>query len=169
MKRALIVVDMQNDFIDGALGTKEARAIVPHVVEKIKNFDGEIIFMKDTHDEAYLNTAEGQKLPVEHCIRGTHGWELHPYIEKLSGEHVIFEKNTFGCIDLSKYLLTKKFEYLEFVGLCTDICVISNAMIAKAALPEADIIVDSNCCAGVTPESHNIALKAMGACQIDIS
>ena len=174
----LIVVDMQNDFIDGALGTKEAEAIVPRVVEKIRNFqeDGEhrILYTRDTHGENYLETQEGVNLPVIHCVKGTKGWELHPEIESLilafHGE--IVDKPAFGStalVHLLSSLASKEpVSSITLVGLCPDICVISNAMLLRAAFPEADIAVDSSCCAGVTPESHRRALEAMKACQIDI-
>lgn len=168
MNKLLIVVDMQNDFINGALGTKEAEKIVSNVLRKVKSFDGEIIFTKDTHKKNYLETREGKRLPVEHCIIGTEGFEicdtLKPYAK------TVIEKPTFGSEALPKYI--KKFvgtpDYIELVGLCTDICVISNAAILKAAFTESDIAVDSSCCAGVTPESHNNALEAMKMLQIDI-
>lgn len=167
--KILVVVDMQNDFIDGALGTKEAVAIVPNVVEKIKKFDGDkIIFTRDTHEDNYMETQEGKNLPVIHCIRGTKGWELNPEIEALRKEE-IFDKPSFGSMELASYL--KKLDSvksIEFVGLCTDICVISNVMITKAALPEVPVIVDASCCAGVTPESHKNALGAMKMCQVII-
>ena len=162
----LVVVDMQNDFIGGALGTKEAVAIVPKVVEKIRNFDGRVLFTRDTHKEDYLDTQEGKKLPVAHCIKGTEGWELHPEIEALRKEDAL-DKPTFGSTQLGCIL--KEMDGLEsvtFVGLCTDICVISNAMIAKAFIPEVPVIVDASCCAGVTPQSHKNALEAMKMCQI---
>ncbi|MBO5460950.1 MAG: cysteine hydrolase [Ruminococcus sp.] len=168
----LIVVDMQNDFIDGALGTKEAVAIVPKVVEKIKHFDGKVLATKDTHDENYLNTQEGKNLPVKHCIRGTKGWEFHPQIAELINDEA-FEKDAFGSRSLAKVLRSyslkeEEIESITLVGLCTDICVISNAMLLKAFLPEVEIIVDSSCCAGVTPESHERALEAMKVCQIKV-
>lgn len=170
--RLLIVVDMQNDFIDGALGTKEAVAIVPKVIDKIKNFDGKVLATKDTHEANYLQTQEGRNLPVEHCIRGTNGWELHSEIASLI-EDEAFEKSTFGSRCLAKVLKSyndrdEKIESITLVGLCTDICVISNAMVLKAFLPEVEIIVDAACCAGVTPESHLRALEAMQVCQIKI-
>ena len=167
----LVVVDMQKDFIDGALGTKEAQAIVPHVVEKIENFDGWVIAMRDTHGENYLQTAEGQKLPVTHCIEGTDGWQLHPDIAALISRKPI-DKPTFGSTELAK-LLEKchsdhTIDSITLVGLCTDICVISNALLLKAVLPEVPIFVDASCCAGVTPESHENALRAMEMCQITV-
>ena len=171
----LVVVDMQNDFIDGALGTKEAAAIVPRVAEKIRNFDGEVLYTRDTHGEDYLDTQEGKKLPVVHCVKGTKGGELHPEIGALCKEEPI-DKPTFGSIQLGSILCAMDKEYkmramdglesVTFVGLCTDICVISNALLLKAYLPEVPVIVDGNCCAGVTPESHKNALEAMKMCQI---
>lgn len=168
----LVVVDMQKDFIDGALGTKEAQAIVPHVVEKIENFDGRVIATRDTHGENYLQTAEGQKLPVTHCIEGTDGWQLHPDIAALISRKPI-DKPTFGSTELAK-LLEKchsdhTIDSITLVGLCTDICVISNALLLKAVLPEVPIFVDASCCAGVTPESHENALRAMEMCQITVA
>lgn len=175
--KILVVVDMQNDFIGGALGTREAVAIVPKVVEKIKSFEGRILFTRDTHEADYLGTQEGKNLPVEHCIRGTRGWELAPEIEKLRTEEPI-DKPSFGSISLGTLLkaqdeeLKKQgepgIESITLIGLCTDICVISNAMILKAYLPEVPVIVDADCCAGVTPESHKNALEAMKVCQIKI-
>ena len=160
----LIVVDMQVDFITGSLGSKMAQEIVPNVVEKVKNFDGKVIFTRDTHYADYMHTQEGKKLPVEHCIKGTKGWqicdELKPYVNE------VVDKITFGSVDLPQ-LLTDADE-IELCGLCTDICVISNAMILKATFPEVKIAVDSKCCAGVSIESHNTALDAMKAVQIEI-
>lgn len=174
MSRMLIVIDMQNDFIDGTLGTAQARAIIPKVVDKIKNYKGQVMYTRDTHDENYLNTQEGSKLPVEHCILGTQGWKLHPEIDALAKENnsLIFDKPAFGSMGLAGCLngiqKVAAIDELELVGLCTDICVISNALLLKAILPETRIVVDSDCCAGVTPESHENALKAMAACQIEI-
>lgn len=169
--KVLIVVDMQNDFIDGALGTREAQAVLPHVVDKVKEFDGRIIFTRDTHGEDYLQTQEGKKLPVKHCIRGTDGWQIHDALRPYCAESPV-DKDSFGSMALGRQLMQQDKEeaidLIELVGLCTDICVISNAMILKAALPETEICVDSACCAGVTPESHLRALKAMEACQIAI-
>lgn len=166
----LIVVDMQNDFVDGALGTPEAQAIVPRVAEKVRQFEGRVIFTQDTHDDQYLETQEGRLLPVEHCIRGTHGWDI---IDQLDSENdVTIEKDTFGAKELVDVLMDAHNETpitsITLVGLCTDICVISNALLIKAYLPEVPILVDATCCAGVTPESHENALKAMEVCQIDI-
>ena len=165
MKKTLIVVDMQNDFIDMALGTKEAVAIVPKVMEKIRQYQekgGRIIYTRDTHEENYLDTPEGKKLPVKHCIRGTKGWEIAEglYIEGCK----IIDKPNFGWPHWAEEAL----EDVELVGLCTDICVVSNALIIKATFPEANVTVDPSCCAGVTPESHKAALKTMQMCQIDV-
>lgn len=176
MAKLLIVVDMQKDFIDGALGTKEATAIVPNVVEKIKKYqeNGDtIIFTKDTHREDYMDTQEGKKLPVPHCIKGTDGFELCEEIKEMieGTQYRVYEKETFGSSELAKDLAAGKYRDMEeitLVGLCTDICVISNAMICKTFLPEMPIQVDADCCAGVTPESHENALKAMDVCQIEI-
>lgn len=169
--RILVVVDMQNDFVDGALGTEEAVGIVPAVAERIRSFDGRILYTQDTHESDYLKTLEGKKLPVPHCIRGTEGWELCPQIKALCKE-VPIDKPAFGSVELGRMLKEydsrEKVESVTFVGLCTDICVISNAMIVKAFLPETEIIVDAACCAGVTPESHRQALEAMKVCQIKV-
>lgn len=171
MQDILIVVDMQNDFIDGALGTKEAQAIVPLVAEKIKSFKGKVIFTRDTHGEDYLNTQEGRKLPVPHCIKGTDGWQIAPELNKLCKQPPV-DKVTFGSSELAELLKAENekesIDSITLIGLCTDICVISNAMVLKAFLPETEIIVDASCCAGVTPESHNTALEAMKVCQIRI-
>ena len=171
MRDLLIVIDMQNDFIDGALGTPEAVAIVPAVKKKIEEFDGLVLFTRDTHETYYLETQEGRNLPVPHCIRGTDGWKIREELDALRTTEAI-DKETFGSSELGGLLceLNEEEEIgsMTFVGLCTDICVISNVMIAKAFLPEVPIIVDASCCAGVTPESHEIALKAMTACQIRI-
>ena len=170
MRDILIVVDMQKDFIDGALGTPEAVAIVPNVVEKVRDFKGNVIFTRDTHFENYMDTQEGHNLPVPHCIRGTEGWqickELQPYAENAP----IIDKTTFGSMELGPILQDMHedgaISSITFVGLCTDICVISNVMIAKAFLPEVKIIVDAACCAGVSPETHKNALEAMKLCQV---
>lgn len=173
MKKFLVVVDMQNDFVDGALGSAEAVAIVPNVVDKIKNFDGEIFVTLDTHFDNYMETAEGKKLPVPHCIKGTAGWELNPEVAKaLEGKkYTVVEKLTFGSVDLPKLVKEAAGDdtfSAELIGLCTDICVVSNALMLKAHYPEYNIAVDASCCAGVTPKSHNEALATMGMCQIDI-
>ena len=171
MQKVLVVVDMQNDFIDGALGTKEAVAIVPGVKEKIENFDGVVLFTRDTHETYYLDTQEGKKLPVPHCIRDTEGWQIRSELDALRKTEPI-DKETFGSTDLAGELTMidedEGIGSITLVGLCTDICVISNAMLLKAFLPEVPIMVDSLCCAGVTPESHERALEAMKACQIEV-
>ena len=171
MQKILIVVDMQNDFIDGALGTPEAVAIVPRVEQKIREFPGKVIFTRDTHGERYLETQEGKHLPVPHCIKGTKGWEICPQLEALREAEAI-DKVTFGSEKLGELLQEEnrkeQIEDITLVGLCTDICVISNALLLKAFLPETPIIVDASCCAGVTPKSHETALDAMRMCQINI-
>ena len=171
MQNILLVIDMQNDFIDGALGTPEAVAIVPKVREKIRSFDGTVLFTRDTHGENYMETQEGKNLPVPHCIRGTEGWQIRPELEELRVTEPI-DKGTFGSDQLGKILRDLNDENpigtITVIGLCTDICVISNALLAKAFLPEVPIEVDASCCAGVTPESHENALKAMASCQIRI-
>lgn len=169
-KKVLVVVDMQNDFIDGALGTKEAQSIVENVYQAIQNFEGEVIFTRDTHFENYSDTQEGKKLPVPHCIRGTNGWQINSRLEKLiKPETKIFDKVTFGSVELAEYLkCDSELEKVTLVGLCTDICVISNALLIKANMPEVEIEVLENCCAGVTPASHQNALDAMKMCQISV-
>lgn len=169
-KQVLVVVDMQKDFIDGALGTKEAAEIVENVAEKIKNFEGEVIFTRDTHFENYSTTQEGRKLPVPHCIKDTTGWQIDERLEKLrTPEMKVFDKPTFGSVELAEYLKgNKELERVTLIGLCTDICVISNALVIKAFLPEVSVAVEEKCCAGVTPESHTNALEAMKMCQVEI-
>lgn len=171
MRDLLIVVDMQNDFIDGALGTKEAVAIVPNVEKLIKEFDGDVIFTRDTHGENYMDTQEGKNLPVPHCIKGTHGWEIAPSLEALRTTTPV-DKVTFGSSELGSLLVSMNKEdaisSITFAGLCTDICVISNVMIAKAFLPEVPVKVVANCCAGVSPETHDNALRAMEVCQVEV-
>jgi len=165
MKKTLIVVDMQNDFIDGALGTKEAAAIVENVRAKIAKYQAngdEIIFTRDTHQAGYLNTNEGKHLPVEHCIEGTMGWEIRKELEV--PQAIYINKPTFGYLNWADY----KLEEVEMVGLCTDICVVSNALIIKAIYPESKVTVDASCCAGVTPESHLAALATMKMCQVEV-
>ena len=159
---------MQNDFISEALGSVEAVSIVPRVVEVVKSFDGTVIFTRDTHTDNYLTTQEGKKLPVVHCIKGTHGWEICD--ELLPHVTDVIDKPTFGSVELIHKLSSYKDEIsdITLVGLCTDICVISNAMLLKAAFPEARISVIADCCAGVTPDSHNNALAAMRSVQIEI-
>lgn len=174
MIKFLVVVDMQNDFIDGSLGTPEALAIVDNVVSKIKNTDAIVIATRDTHFEDYLKTAEGQKLPVEHCIKGTHGWKINSAVKEAlrDVEYVdIINKKTFGSVELPKAIasMSKGQDFsVELIGLCTDICVVSNALLLKAHFPDKAISVDSSCCAGVTPETHEAALTTMRMCQIDV-
>ena len=168
--KILCVIDMQNDFIDGALGTKEAEAIVDKVRDKIdlyrKNGDT-VIFTRDTHYENYMETSEGRKLPVPHCIKDTAGWQISDKLEV--GDSAVIDKPTFGSVELSDYIANlDNVRSIEFVGLCTDICVISNVLLLKARLPEVAIGVDSGCCAGVTPASHKNALEAMKMCQIEV-
>ena len=168
MSKILVVVDMQNDFIDGALGTPEAVAIVPYVKELIEGFDGKVLFTRDTHFENYMDTEEGRNLPVPHCIKGTDGWKIRAELDALRTTEAI-DKITFGSRDLVDVLAAEgEIESITFVGLCTDICVISNAMVVKAFFPEIPLIVDAKACAGVTPESHTRALEAMKMCQIKI-
>ena len=171
MRKTLIVVDMQNDFVTGALGTKEAQAIVSNVKNKIEEYrknNADIIFTQDTHGNDYLNTMEGRKLPVKHCLMGTDGWQIIPELHILDDyREAIIQKDTFGYEDWG-HIINPKTESIELVGLCTDICVISNAMIIKAAFPDIPIIVDAKCCAGVTPQSHENALNAMQMCHIDV-
>ena len=164
----LIVVDMQNDFIDGTLGTPEAVAILPYVKERIESFDGKVLFTRDTHFEDYESTQEGKNLPVRHCIKDTDGWQIHPLLEPLRKTPAI-DKITFGSKDLIEILShEEEIESITFLGLCTDICVISNAMLVKAFYPEIPLYVDAKGCAGVTPESHKNALAAMKTCQITV-
>ena len=171
--KILVVVDMQKDFVDGTLGTKEAQGIVADVVKKIEAFQGEIIVTYDTHFADYLETAEGKKLPVEHCIKGTSGWELDTEVAKAlsTKDYTAVEKLTFGSVNLPELIKDMAGEEdftVELVGLCTDICVVSNALILKANFPQKKISVDASCCAGVTPDTHNHALSVMKMCQIDI-
>ena len=165
MKKTLIVIDMQNDFIDGSLGTDEAVKIVPNVRKKIEEYRSngdEIIFTRDTHGEDYLSTPEGKKLPVVHCVKNTHGWQIADGLDFPDAIHIY--NPSFGYTHWDKFC----FEKIELVGLCTDICVVSNALILKALFPNAEISVDSACCAGVTPETHNSALATMKMCKIDV-
>jgi Amidases related to nicotinamidase len=171
--RLLIVVDMQRDFIDGVLGTKEAQAVVVPAAKKIACWEGDVICTRDTHHADYMDTQEGRNLPAEHCIEGTAGWQIHPIIEMAAKGKgaAILNKPSFGSKDLPEYIEARyeaEPESIELIGLCTDICVISNALILKAFFPETPVSVDPSCCAGVSPESHNNALSAMKACQIRI-
>lgn len=173
MKNILVVVDIQNDFVDGALGTPEAQVIIERAAEKIKNFDGEIFVTYDTHYENYMETLEGKKLPVPHCIKGTDGWQLNPKIaDALDGKNYkTVEKLTFGSVelpDLVKETIGDQTAEITLIGLCTDICVVSNALLLKANLLDVEIFVDAQCCAGVTPQSHNAALDTMRCCQINV-
>ena len=166
--KILVVVDMQKDFIDGALGTAEAVRIVPYVKDVIETFNGKVFFTRDTHFEDYMQTQEGKNLPVKHCIKGTPGWEIHPELDALRTTEPI-DKVTFGSSELPKILgQAESIESITFLGLCTDICVISNVMITKAFFPEVPVIVDAKGCAGVTPESHKNALAAMKMCQVTV-
>ena len=173
--KVLIVVDMQNDFIDGSLGTQEAKNIVHSVCEKIRNFDGKIYVTLDTHQDNYLDTFEGKNLPVEHCIKGTNGWLINQSVRNaLRGKDYSFiEKPTFGTTQLGSSIQMLSIENkgdfeIEMIGLCTDICVISNALMLRAKFPEVKITVDASCCAGVTPESHEASLMTMRMCQIQV-
>lgn len=173
MKHLLVVVDIQKDFVDGALGTSEAVAIVENAAKKIREFDGEIFVTYDTHFENYMETAEGAKLPVPHCIKGTEGWELNADISDALADkkYTAVEKITFGSTELPK-LVKEAVEDENFditlIGLCTDICVVSNALILKANFPEREVYVDAACCAGVTVDTHNAALATMKMCQINV-
>ena len=171
----LIVVDMQNDFVSGALGTPEAIEIVPDVVGRVVdgiNRGEEILFTRDTHGPDYLDTQEGNRLPVPHCIRGTEGWEIIPQLQPDTVGRTVIDKPTFGSRELGEELVrlnaVEPVKTITLIGVCTDICVLSNALLAKAFLPEAAIVVEAGCCAGVTPEAHRTALKAMEACQITV-
>ena len=179
MPKILVVVDMQNDFVSGALGTPEAKAIVPNVVKLVEEYSkiGVLTwFTRDTHQKNYLETREGKNLPIEHCIQNTWGWEIIDELEKTNKVHWVINKPTFGSTDLMNEMIWDIDSFggyvdemeIEFCGLCTDICVISNALLAKAYFPEAKIIIHADCCAGVTPESHQRALEAMKMCHIDI-
>ncbi|MBR5959498.1 MAG: cysteine hydrolase [Clostridia bacterium] len=174
-RKILVAVDLQNDFIDGALGTKEAEAIVPAAAARIREWreaGADIFATLDTHEANYAETQEGKRLPVPHCIRGTEGWQLNPVIREALGDCTLVEKPSFGSIRLPELIREKigdgKGATIELIGLCTDICVVSNALLLKAAFPEATIQVSSACCAGVTPEKHKAALETMASCQIEI-
>ncbi len=172
MRKLLLVIDMQTDFVDGALGTAEAVAIIPNVLREIAKYDkSDIIATRDTHPDEYMSTREGRHLPVPHCIKGTPGWEIHPEIAPALEGCKIIDKPTFGSTELCEHILelaqSKDIE-VTLVGLCTDICVVSNAMLIKAALPEIEVSVVSDACAGVTPDTHAAALTTMKMCQINI-
>ncbi|EKF52102.1 cysteine hydrolase family protein [Lactococcus garvieae] len=167
MKKLLVLIDFQNDFIDGSLGTAEAQAIVANVIEKLATYgESERLATQDTHFEDYLSTQEGQNLPVIHCQKGTLGWEIRK--EAQVGFKRVFEKSIFGSVQLAEYVRDTEVDQVELIGICTDICVVSNALLIKSFAPEVKIIVDASCCAGVTPESHEAALQTMASCQIQI-
>ena len=172
MRKLLIVVDMQTDFVDGALGTPEAVAILPAVQARIqaaKAAGEDIIFTRDTHQSNYMETQEGKNLPVVHCVEGTEGWQIVPGLREYAAGCLVIDKPTFGSVKLGEILTGREdIEQITLIGLCTDICVISNAMICKAALPEVPVTVEAACCAGVTPQSHDNALAAMKMCQITV-
>lgn len=173
MKKYLVVVDMQKDFVDGALGSAEAQAIVPAAAEKIEGFDGTIFVTFDTHFEDYMQSSEGRHLPVPHCIKGTEGWQLNKDIAAALSKkpYTPVEKLTFGSVELPELIRNDAGNgdfSIELIGLCTDICVVSNALLLKASFPEAEISVDPACCAGVTPALHEAALATMKSCQINI-
>ena len=174
MNKILVVIDMQNDFVDGVLGSDQAVQIVGKVAEKIGTFSGDIIVTYDTHFSNYLDTAEGKKLPVVHCVKGTNGWELNKYVQKalVNKKYSIVEKPNFGSpVELPNLIKNKYGDYtgeIHLIGVCTDICVVSNANILKANFPQAEIFVDSACCAGVTVEKHKAALETMRSCQINV-
>lgn len=173
MKKILIVVDMQKDFVDGALGSSEAVSIVDNVVKKINSFEGDIIVTYDTHPENYMETQEGKNLPIPHCIKGTDGWKLDAKVQEALDKKNFksIKKPTFGSLELIQYI---KDNYnpdeteIELIGLCTDICVVSNALLLKANFLETKVSVDASCCAGVTPDSHNAALTTMKMCQVNV-
>lgn len=170
--KLMIVVDMQNDFVTGCLGTKEAVNIVDKMVKTLNEFDGDIIFTRDTHFEDYMDTMEGKKLPVPHCIKGSDGWNIIPELINISEKEgvKVFDKLTFGSVELASYIKENedKYDEIELIGVCTDICVISNALLIKASVPNKNIVVDASLCAGVSKESHDNALYAMKCCHIDV-
>ena len=171
MTKVLVVVDMQKDFIDGSLGTKEAQAIVPTVVKEIENGNYDKVYATlDTHPDNYLETSEGRHLPVVHCVKGSEGWKLNPEVRKALDDKKaeLVEKPTFGSVDLMEKIAADKPEEITLIGLCTDICVVSNALLLKAALHETPIKVIAKCCAGVTPATHEAALETMRSCQIEV-
>lgn len=167
MKKCIVIIDVQNDFINGALGTKEAEAMLPRLVEKLKNEkDAHLVFTQDTHKDNYLETYEGKKLPVKHCIKNTDGWQISSALVEFLKDAEVIEKKAFGSTRLPS--VVAKYDEVELCGLCTDICVVSNALVLKAFFPEKNISVDASCCAGVTQESHKEALNVMKACQVEI-
>lgn len=169
----LIVVDVQKDFVDGNLGSKEAAEMLPRLIQKVKSFDGEVVFTKDTHFDNYLETQEGRLLPVKHCIKNTDGWEFPTELAPLAEGRKVYEKSAFASRQLAEELLKSyecgKVDSVELVGICTDICVISNAFMLKGFMPELTISVDASCCAGVTPQKHNAALDTMESCQVIVT
>ena len=174
MDKILVVVDMQKDFVTGALGSAEAQAIVPAVVEKVRNFDGTVVFTRDTHHENYMETQEGKNLPVPHCFEGTDGWEIIPELTELAQGKKIFNKPTFGSEELASYIRAEAEKRngeleVELIGVCTDICVVSNALLIKAFNTEIPVHVDPKCCAGVTPAAHDAALATMRSCQVQVA
>ncbi|MDO5332192.1 MAG: isochorismatase family cysteine hydrolase [Bacillota bacterium] len=174
MNSLLLVVDVQNDFIDGSLGSKEAISTLPNIIKKVKNFNGDVVFTRDTHDENYMSSQEGKNLPVVHCVKNTNGWQLADELEAFRKDNncKVFDKPTFGSVECAEYIKelfdNKKVDEVTLIGYCTDICVVSNALIIKAMMPELKLKVDSKCCAGVTPQKHNSALETMASCQIEI-
>ena len=174
MSKYLVVVDMQNDFIDGSLGSKEAQAVLPKVLEKIRNFKGTVVYTRDTHEEDYMETYEGKRIGVPHCIRDTEGWNFQKDIQELitANRSLVFDKNTFGSIQMAGCLQgidrMAPIDEVEVVGLCTDICVMANAILVRTAMPNTPVRIDSSCCAGSTPEAHKVALEAMKSCLIDV-
>lgn len=170
--KLMVVVDMQNDFVTGCLGSNEAKAIVEKMVKTLNEFDGEIVFTRDTHFENYMETMEGKKLPVPHCIKDSEGWQIIPELKTISEREdvKIFDKLTFGSLELASYVKDNadKYDEIELIGVCTDICVISNALLIKASVPNKKIVADHALCAGVSPTSHKNALEAMKCCHIDI-
>lgn len=169
-KKLLVVVDMQNDFVTGALPNETAQAFVPKMVQYIRDFDGDVVFTQDTHDENYMNTQEGRKLPVPHCITGTEGWEIIPELQEFTDEFKmnVFKKPTFGSIELAKYIAAADYGEVYFCGVCTGICVINNVALTKAYCPELPVKVVEDLCACVTPETHKNAIEAMKVFQVDI-
>ena len=168
MKKLLVVVDMQNDFVTGCLGTKEAQEITGAVAEYVKGFDGDVVFTRDTHGEDYMNTQEGKKLPVPHCLKGSEGWEIVPELKDLADKVKIFDKPTFGSTELAEYVKNGNYDEVTLIGVCTGICVMSNALLIKAFNIEVPVKVIADLCACVTPDTHQTALDAMATCQVEI-
>lgn len=170
--KLLIVIDMQNDFVSGCLGTPEARAIVPKVKKKIEEWDGKLIYTRDTHDDGYLNTSEGKKLPIPHCIKRTEGWQIVDGVLRDDNFGWILNKNTFGFLPWNVYMNDNegncRYDEVQLIGVCSDICVVTNALILKTMYPETEIIVDASCCAGTTPQAHRAAMEVMKSCQITV-